>query len=62
MHVNCDCWCDGVCCPIGVEVRECCAYQLFFPRLIALWNSILCPKLEGDDWHEHDVENSSSIS
>jgi hypothetical protein len=53
-HANCNCQCEGVCCSIGVEVGKCCAYQLSFPRLIALWNSILCPKQKGDDWHKHD--------
>ncbi len=53
-HANCNCRCEGVCCPIGVEVGECCAYQLSFPRLIALWNSSLCPKPKVDDWHKHD--------
>ncbi len=36
MHANCNCQCEGVCCPIGVEVGECCTYQLSFPGLIAL--------------------------
>jgi hypothetical protein len=53
-HANCDCQCEGVCCPIGVEFGECCAYQLSFPGLIALWNSILCPKPKADDWHKRD--------
>jgi hypothetical protein len=53
-HANCNCRCEGVCCPIGVEVGECCAYQLSFLQLTTLSNSILCPKLEGDDWHKCD--------
>ncbi len=54
MHANCNCRCEGLCCPIGAKVGECCAYQLSFPGLTTLWNSILCPKLEGDDWHKCD--------
>ncbi len=54
MHANWNCWCDDVCCPIGLEIGECCAYQLSFLGLTTLWNSILCPKPEGDDWHKRD--------
>jgi hypothetical protein len=42
----------GVYCQVGGGVGECCVYQLIFPRLITLWNSILCPKLKGYDWHK----------
>jgi hypothetical protein len=52
VHVNCNYQCVGVCYPIGGEARECCAYQVTIPRLITLWNSILCPKLEGHNWHK----------
>jgi hypothetical protein len=54
IHANCNCQYDGVCCPIGAEVGECCAYELSFLGLTPLWSSILCPKPEGDDWHKCD--------
>jgi hypothetical protein len=54
VHANCNCLCVGVYCPIGGEVGECCTYQIVFSGLTTLWNSIICPKPEGNNWHKHD--------
>jgi hypothetical protein len=40
--------------PIGVQdVGDSFPYHVSYFRLNELWSSILCPKLDGDDWHTH---------
>lgn len=50
---NCDCRCV-ICCPLGVDqnFQECCAYQISFSRLTNLWTSIVCPIVDGHEWHK----------
>ncbi len=53
LHANCDCRCV-ICCPLGVDqnFQECCAYQISFSRLTYLWTSIVCPIVNGHEWHK----------
>lgn len=55
IHVNCACRCVDVCCPIDAQdVGNCYANQITFARLVDLSNSILCPKLVGDEWYKRN--------
>jgi hypothetical protein len=53
VHANCGYRCVDICFPLGVlDMGKCCANQVSFSKLTNLWSYILCPKPDGNQWHE----------